>query len=98
MSKTRFLSVAAAEFALQKLHMTLTILRKNKNTTTTNLLTPTDDLGLAQPDPKNPWSGSNVSRSILQNKNPVLPPQRRCAFDAQLQVLIAWQRNLCSWW
>jgi hypothetical protein len=38
-------SVAAAEFAL---HMTLTILRKNKNTTTSNLLTPIDDLGLAQ--------------------------------------------------
>ena len=48
MSKTRFLSVAAAEFALHQLHMTLTILRKNKNTTTTNLLTPTDDLELAQ--------------------------------------------------
>jgi hypothetical protein len=40
--------VAAAEFALHKLHMTLTILRKNKNTTTSNLLTPIDDLGLAQ--------------------------------------------------
>jgi len=48
MSKTRFLSVAAAEFALHEFHMTLTILRKNKNTTTTNLLTPINDLGLAQ--------------------------------------------------
>jgi hypothetical protein len=48
MGKSRFLSVAAAEFALQKLHMTLTILRKNKNTTTTNLLSPVDDLRLAQ--------------------------------------------------
>jgi hypothetical protein len=38
-------SVTAAEFAL---HKTLTILRKDKNTTTSNLLTPTDDLGLAQ--------------------------------------------------
>src|SRR5713101_8845613 len=48
MSKTRFLSVAAAEFALHKLHMTLTILRKNKNTTTSNLLTPLSDLRFAQ--------------------------------------------------
>ena len=51
MSKTRFLSVAATEFALHKLHMTLTILRKNKNTTTTNLLTPLSDLRLAQRTP-----------------------------------------------
>ena len=41
-------SVTAAEFALHKLPMTLTILRKNKNTTTTNLLIPIDDLGLVQ--------------------------------------------------
>ena len=40
--------MAAAEFALHKLHMTLTILRKNKNTTTSNLLAPIDNLGLAQ--------------------------------------------------
>jgi hypothetical protein len=58
MSKTRFLPVAAAEFALHKLHMTLTILRKNKNTTTTNLLTPLSDPGLAQrPDGKKPGTG-----------------------------------------
>ncbi|HEV2120877.1 MAG TPA: hypothetical protein VGS11_12345 [Candidatus Bathyarchaeia archaeon] len=42
------LPMAAAGFALHKLHMSLTILRKNKNTTTTNLLTPTDDLRFAQ--------------------------------------------------
>jgi hypothetical protein len=47
--------MAAAEFALHQLHMTLTILRKNKNTTTTNLLTPTDNLRLAQrPGQKRP--------------------------------------------
>jgi hypothetical protein len=42
------LPVAVAEFALHKLYMALTILRKNKNTTTSNLLTPIDNLGLAQ--------------------------------------------------
>jgi hypothetical protein len=58
MSETRLLSVAPAEFALHKFHMTLTILRKNKNTTTTNLLTPTSDLRLAQrSDGKKPGQG-----------------------------------------
>jgi hypothetical protein len=41
-------SVTAAEFALHKLHVTLAILRKNKNTTTSNLLTPLNNLRLAQ--------------------------------------------------
>jgi hypothetical protein len=68
--------VAAAWFALYKLHMTLTILRKNKNTTTTNLLTPTDDLGLAQDPTERSWSGSNVSRAVQQRKNPRTPSRR----------------------
>ena len=41
-------SVAAAIFALHKLHMTLTILRKNKNTTTSNFLAPLSDPRLTQ--------------------------------------------------
>ena len=45
------LPVAVAEFALYKLHMTLTILRKNKNTTTTKTLTPINYLRLAQDPP-----------------------------------------------
>ncbi len=45
------LPVAVAEFALYKLHMTLTILRKNKNTTTTKTLTPIYYLRLAQDPP-----------------------------------------------
>ena len=70
MSKTRFLSVAAAEFPLYKLHMTLTILRKNKNTTTTNLLTPINDLGLAQdPVKEKSQSGSHVNKAVQRDKN-----------------------------
>ena len=68
MGKIRFLSVAAAEFAL---HMTLTILRKNKNTTTTNLLSPVDDLRLAQKiRTEKTMIMVDVRKSVLWNKNP----------------------------
>ena len=63
--------MAAAGFALDKLHMTLTILRKNKNTTTTNPLTPLSDLGLAQDVcQKKLYSRSDVSRAVLQGEDP----------------------------
>src|SRR5205807_8685219 len=42
------LPVAAAGFALDKLRMTLTVFRENKNATARNLLIPLSDLGLGQ--------------------------------------------------
>ncbi len=42
------LPVADARVCLDKLHLTLTVFRENKNTTTRNLLSPLSDLVLAQ--------------------------------------------------
>jgi hypothetical protein len=54
--------------------MTLTILRKNKNTTTTNLLTPLSDLRLAQKTRRNEaWSGSHVRKAVQEDENHSIP-------------------------